>query len=256
MSKIFNLSIGKQVELEDCVVNGDEIDSLATTIREYSVTGYPIGNPITLGEFNSLNEDEYNKFVGGIDPIVNIPEDSNPAEYIDKDLDNKLDEPMLDSFMKSISNTTPKVLPSYLSLQDFGKYMLKNLKESKMLSSYKWQLQYTNLPHNEIIYKWVYYYNLYVIKLVGIINNILPKKLTGYLAYYTNDHQYNDVVLKGWPVTGKYITINKCNLKKNIKELDSKVKKHYESTYLKEYRKILRAWYFNGTLNVKEPLLD
>jgi hypothetical protein len=47
-----------------------------------------------------------------LDQSIDIPEDINPVEFIDKDLDNQLDEPMLDSFMESISTTTPEVLPS------------------------------------------------------------------------------------------------------------------------------------------------
>ncbi len=47
-----------------------------------------------------------------LDQSIDIPEDINPVEFIDKDLDSQLDEPMLDSFMESISTTTPEVLPS------------------------------------------------------------------------------------------------------------------------------------------------
>lgn len=82
MSKVFNLSTGEQVELEDCVVNNIELDN----------------------------------------GMVTIPEDvDNPTKFIDNDLDNQLDEPMLDSFMKSVASTTPEVLPSY---KDYGAWRM------------------------------------------------------------------------------------------------------------------------------------
>jgi len=80
MGKLFNLATGEQVYLEDCVLENDELDM-------------------------GLRDQDINQY-------ESIPEDINPVEFIDKDLDSQLDEPMLDSFMESICTTTPEVLPS------------------------------------------------------------------------------------------------------------------------------------------------
>ena len=80
MGKLFNLATGEQVYIEDCVLENDELDM-------------------------GLRDQDINQY-------ESIPEDINPVEFIDKDLDSQLDEPMLDSFMESISTTTPEVLPS------------------------------------------------------------------------------------------------------------------------------------------------
>jgi hypothetical protein len=93
MGKLYNLSTGEQVELEDCVINNDELDIL-----------------VNDKEFDRRLEEQYELEI--VEKSLGIPEGVNPVEYIDKDLDSQMDEPMLDSFMESISNTTPEILPS------------------------------------------------------------------------------------------------------------------------------------------------
>jgi len=105
MGKLYNLSTGEQVELEDCVVNNDELDIL-----------------VNDKEFDRRLEEQYELEI--VEKSLGIPEGVNPVEYIDKDLDSQMDEPMLDSFMESISNTTPEILPSY---KDYGAWRVSQV---------------------------------------------------------------------------------------------------------------------------------
>ena len=102
MGKLFNLATGEQVYLEDCVIENEDLNEC----------------------FSTPQKQYWKDEIEIIEKSTDIPKDINPVEFIEKDLDNQLDEPMLDSFMESVSITTPKVLPSY---KDYGAWRVSQI---------------------------------------------------------------------------------------------------------------------------------
>jgi hypothetical protein len=54
-----------------------------------------------------------------LDQSIDIPEDINPVEFIDKDLDSQLDEPMLDSFISELGTNKLSLLPSCKTCEEW-----------------------------------------------------------------------------------------------------------------------------------------
>jgi hypothetical protein len=96
MGKLFNLATGEQVELEDCVVNNDELEqpglfTYLNSIKPNDIKYISGVDPFDGIELDIEKDIPYIKSLDSLD-VEEIPEDINPVEFINKDLDNTPDD--------------------------------------------------------------------------------------------------------------------------------------------------------------------